>query len=191
MRRSIKLPATTFDSAAMQPNFLSLEYLRNGNKRQQRVYDVLVSYDIIKQLLPYDPVLTGTIPLDIDIESSDADIICCFEDSTTFSDHVAMLFRHHADFNIHQAVVQGRTTIIGKFKVAEFAVEIFGQNRPAVQQESYIHMVNEYHILQSLGPEFRNEIIRLKRAGLKTEPAFAQALQLSGDPYEALLKYSK
>ncbi|MGC3943422.1 MAG: DUF4269 domain-containing protein [Chryseolinea sp.] len=66
---------------------------------------------------------------------------------------------------------------------------MFGQSRPSTEQEAYLHMVNEYQVLQSRGSEFRDEIIRLKKSGLKTEPAFAKALGLTGDPYEAMLRF--
>ncbi|MBL1705198.1 DUF4269 domain-containing protein [Klebsiella pneumoniae] len=36
-------------------------------------------------------------------------------------------------------------------------------------------------------PHIREEILRLKENGLKTEPAFAQVLNINGDPYEALI----
>ncbi|MNO76159.1 hypothetical protein D3C76_672280 [compost metagenome] len=38
---------------------------------------------------------------------------------------------------------------------------------------------------------FRERIILLKTSGWKTEPAFAKALGLEGDPYEALLELEK
>jgi hypothetical protein len=50
-------------------------------------------------------------------------------------------------------------------------------------------MITEFRILQLRGEEFRHDIIALKKSGLKTEPAFASLLGLSGDPYEALLNY--
>ncbi len=36
-------------------------------------------------------------------------------------------------------------------------------------------------------PHIREEVIRLKENGLKTEPAFAQVLNINGDPYEGLI----
>ena len=49
-------------------------------------------------------------------------------------------------------------------------------------------MLIEHEILELKGPPFKAVILELKRAGLKTEPAFAKALGLTGNPYEELLK---
>jgi hypothetical protein len=59
-----------------------------------------------------------------------------------------------------------------------------------MEQVAYRHMVVEWNILAANDDNFRGEIIRLKKSGMKTEPAFAQLLQLDGDPYQALLSYS-
>ncbi|MNU07861.1 hypothetical protein D3C72_2536480 [compost metagenome] len=48
-------------------------------------------------------------------------------------------------------------------------------------------MIVEARLLTLLGNEGREEVRKLKLAGLKTEPAFGQVLKLAGDPYEALL----
>jgi hypothetical protein len=39
-------------------------------------------------LLAYDPVLAGTIPLDVDVPGSDLDIICCCADTDVFAAEV-------------------------------------------------------------------------------------------------------
>ncbi len=51
-------------------------------------------------------------------------------------------------------------------------------------------MMKEHHLLIAKGEEFRQEIIRLKSSGYKTEPTFCKALGIAGDPYLELLKYS-
>jgi hypothetical protein len=48
-------------------------------------------------------------------------------------------------------------------------------------------MAVEARLLALGGEEARVKIQELKRAGLKTEPAFAQYFQLAGNPYQALL----
>ena len=44
-------------------------------------------------------------------------------------------------------------------------------------------MLAEARILSLLGPDFAKRVRGLKRQNVKTEPAFAQLLRLSGDPY--------
>ena len=50
-------------------------------------------------------------------------------------------------------------------------------------------MLIEYRLLRERGEMFRQEIIALKKQGHKTEPAFAIALGLKGDPYRELLNF--
>jgi hypothetical protein len=73
------------------------------------------------------------------------------------------------------------------FRLEEFSIEIFGQNRPATKQNAYLHMIAEYKILQEKGEDFKQKIIKLKKQGIKTEPAFGILLNLE-NPYEDLLK---
>ncbi len=71
----------------------------------------------------------------------------------------------------------------------DFEIEIFGQSIPTKQQFAYRHLIVEHHLLNKHGEEFRQQIIELKRQGHKTEPAFALALGLTGDPYTELLNF--
>jgi len=57
-------------------DFTKLDYLKIGNEKQKRAYEILTKYKIFEKLDNYSPLLTGTIPIEIDIESSDLDIIC-------------------------------------------------------------------------------------------------------------------
>lgn len=75
--------------------------------------------------------------------------------------------------------------------IDDFPAEIFAQNKPSNQQIAYQHMLIEHEVLINRSEEFRKEIIRLKDSGMKTEPAFAQLLNLKGDPFQALLEYGK
>ena len=172
----------------MADDFTSIDYLINGNLRQQQAYKVLTTHRIMERLASYQPILVGTIPLAIDIESSDLDIVCCNPDPMVFSTHLADSFAHYERFIIETKSFKERTTVICRFIVEDFPVEIFGQDVPSTQQEAFIHLMNEKLILLQHGPEFRKEITRLKKAGMKTEPAFALLLGLQGDPYQAMLR---
>ncbi|WP_294820482.1 DUF4269 domain-containing protein [uncultured Flavobacterium sp.] len=175
----------------MTPLFDTIDYLQYGGPVQQRAYQVLNSYRIIEALNGFSPILVGTIPLNINIQGSDLDILCCFKNKGEFVMAVQNVFSHLEKYTIREKEIKGITTIIANFFIDGFAVEIFGQSVPVMEQHGYRHMVIEHKILQEKGEAFRLEIICLKESGLKTEPAFAQMLGLKGDPYIALLEYEK
>jgi hypothetical protein len=168
--------------------FETLDYLRNGNTRQQHALSVIEKHLVFLILKEYDPLLAGTIPIGIDIETSDLDILCCWKNREAFLEDMIEHFSGQQNFQLRAVNIRGRDTIIVNFKLEEFEIEIFGQNRPSREQEGFRHMLVEHKLLLEHGEEFRQEIIRLKKEGMKTEPAFARALKLEGDPYEALLK---
>ena len=170
-------------------NFDNIEYLQNGNSRQQETYSTLIDNQILSKLKLYDPILVGTIPISIDIEDSDLDIICCFSDKQAFQKSVTDNFSSEKNFTIREKQNSGTWTIIANFFVGNFEIEIFGQNIPTKQQFAYRHLIVEHSLLNMYGEKFRQQIIELKRKGHKTEPAFAIALNLKGDPYKELLKF--
>lgn len=169
-------------------DFTSPDYLLQGNKKQQQVYRILASHRIFEKLHAFTPILTGTIPIAIDTAKSDLDIICCCNDPAAFVQAVTKTFSGEVDFIISEKSLRGRSTILVQFKLESFNIEIFGQNRPVLEQEAYRHMVVEYNLLKKHGKEFRKKIIQMKDAGIKTEAAFARALGIKGDPYVELLK---
>lgn len=173
----------------METNFLNIKYLKTGNVRQQKAYKVLYELEIVKKLSSYTPVLTGTIPINIDVPDSDLDIICYCKDHIEFSNVLIDCFQKEKEFMIKSGEYNGIQSTIARFKATEFDIEIFGQNIPTHLQHAYKHMVIEYKILNEMGAQFRKDIIKLKLQGIKTEPAFAKLLGLKGNPYEELLRY--
>lgn len=167
-------------------DFNNLEYLKSGNKRQRDAYEVLTGAGILSLLKEFDPLLVGTIPIEIDLEFSDLDIICCFRDIDYFFRAVNQYFSHFTDFTIN--VRPDEASVVASFRAGSFEIEVFGQSIPSSLQFGYRHMLVEYQLLQAFGENFRKEIVRLKSSGYKTEPAFAVALGLMGNPYEALLE---
>lgn len=165
--------------------FFSIDYLQSGNERQQKAYQTLIKHRVMDRLKMFTPLLTGTIPIAIDIESSDLDVICCYKTEEEFKECLA-LFAAYPDYKIEEKRLDQNPTIIATFRLDDFPVEIFGQPIPVTDQLSYRHLIIENRILQWMGETFREHIIKLKKEGLKTEPAFAQLLKLSGNPYEAL-----
>lgn len=175
----------------MQINFRDIHYLSKGTAKQQKAHAVLVKHHIMEKLAAFDPILVGTIPICIDTDKSDLDIVCYFSDKETFRKQLEACFGNERNFEIQELDRFNAETILVGFKLDGFEFEIFGQNIPSTEQNGYKHMLIEHQILLQKGEVFRQEIIRLKEQGIKTEPAFAQLLQLEGDPYEALLGIGK
>lgn len=168
-------------------DFLNITYLKTGNSRQKEAYSILTENRIFETLNEFNPLLVGTIPLEIDIESSDLDIICCFKTNEEFQQTLYSNFNKFSDFSLEEKIINATPSIIANFNIQGFPIEIFGQEIPTIQQMGYRHMITEYRLLQKHGEDFRKEIIKLKKEGFKTEPAFAEALGISGNPYTALL----
>ena len=170
-------------------DFLKIDYLKVGNERQKAAYQLLIHYQIFKKLQDFDPILTGTIPINIDIAESDLDIICYWTNKVDFINQLIHAFAKELNFSLKEVVINNEQTVIANFWLDNFEIEIFGQNIPSLLQNAYKHMVIEYQILQKKGEHFRQQVIDLKRKGLKTEPAFAKLLGLEGNAYISLLSY--
>ncbi|PKF74829.1 DUF4269 domain-containing protein [Chryseobacterium sp. PMSZPI] len=172
-------------------DFTKIDYLKEGNERQKRAYEVLTKYKILEKLESYSPILAGTIPIEIDIEDSDLDIICevdlRFEEDFLDDIMSSPLILDETEIMVENAVVSGEPSIVLNFMLEDFPIEIFGQNKPTQEQNAYRHMIAEYKILQEQGDKFKQKIIELKKQGIKTEPAFGILLGLE-NPYEDLLK---
>lgn len=170
-------------------DFDSIEYLQKGNGRQKQAYSTLSENQILSKLKPYDPILVGTIPINIDIGSSDLDIICNFVDKQEFQKSIIDNFSCEKDFSIKEQLNSDTSTIVANFVIDDFEIEIFGQDIPTKQQFAYKHLIVEHILLKEYGEKLRQQVIELKKAGHKTEPAFGLALGLVGDPYIELLNF--
>lgn len=170
-------------------DFTRIDYLKDGNERQKKAYEILTKYRIFEKLKDYSPILAGTVPIEIDINGSDLDIILDvdlrFEED--FLDDLMLSRFIPYDVDVQYPIINGEKCITLNFILEEFPIEIFGQNKPTIQQNAYLHMIAEHKILQEKGEEFKQKIIELKKQGIKTEPAFGILLELE-NPYEDLLK---
>lgn len=172
-------------------DFKNIEYLQAGSSRQQAAFEILHAHNVLSVLKTFDPILTGTFPIDIAIDSSDLDIICFFEDKEQFISCVWGAFGRNKSFKIRERNINNELSVVANFWIEQFEIEIFGQRVPTKQQFAYRHLLIEYKLLNMFGDSFRQQVIDLKNKGMKTEPAFAALLELEGDPYHALLAYEK
>ena len=175
----------------MTTQFDTLDYLKEGNARQKQAYSILTDYDVMAKLDRFTPILVGTVPINIAIDSSDLDIICYWDDKQTFYAAVIDAFSQQTGFRIRDYTLRGTDCVVANFLIDNVEIETFGQNIPTRQQMAYRHMLIEHELLTERGEAFRQQIIDLKRQGYKTEPAFGKLLGLQTDPYEALLDYER
>ncbi|HEU0125115.1 DUF4269 domain-containing protein [Flavobacterium sp.] len=171
-------------------DFKNISYLKTGNQKQQLVFEILTKNKILENLTDFDPILVGTIPINIDIENSDLDIICYWKNKSDFIERIKVLFEKESNFSMKEIVIENQNSVVANFHIDAFEIEIFGQNVPTELQNGYKHMIIEEKILQSKDENFRLEIIKLKEKGLKTEPAFGLLLGLNGNVYQELLDFN-
>ncbi|MED4780827.1 DUF4269 domain-containing protein [Brevibacillus choshinensis] len=170
-------------------NWRDLSYLLTGTSRQQAAWKAISQNNVIETLQAYDPVLAGTIPLNIDVEASDLDIICTSHDLDQFDADVRAAYSHKEGYQETRLCIQDRQTSVISFHDTGFWFELFAQALPVEQQNAYRHMVIESRLLRLGGDAAYREIKLLKQQGIKTEPAFARYFGIPGDdPYQALLE---
>lgn len=164
------------------------EYLLQGNPVQRKTYKILQELKILEHLEEYDPLVVGTIPIDIQIETSDIDVICEVHHFSAFEQRITDVYSKEKNFRCISKVIGEVPRITANFYYKGMEIEIFGQPVPTREQNGFKHMLIEDRMLRLAGETAREEIRNLKRRGLKTEPAFAQFFRLEGDPYDALLE---
>ncbi|MEP7452306.1 DUF4269 domain-containing protein [Phyllobacterium sp. SB3] len=142
---------------------------------------------LLQLLHAFDPRVAGTPPLGIAVETSDIDVLCHLTDQAAFMDVIRNIVSPLEDFRIEQWV-HGARPIIAAFHGEGWEFEIFACPEPVDEQAGWRHFCIEARLLHLGGAAFRDRVMELRRSGLKTEPAFAIALSLTGDPYNALLE---
>ena len=175
----------------IEKDFLTISYLKNGSTVQQRIYQILCELKLFDLLNEFNPVVTGSLPLDIFIDGSDLDISCEVYDFERFEKHLQINFSLLLSYTLQRKLLGSTESIVCSFTNHELKIEIVGQPIPVSKQLAYKHMIIEYHILTKRSQKFKEKVIQLKRSGIKTEPAFAQLLGLKGDPYQVLLNFAK
>ncbi|TVQ42444.1 MAG: DUF4269 domain-containing protein [Saprospirales bacterium] len=170
-----------------EEDFKNIDFLKTGNPLQVAAWECLYSLNLFEILKEFDPILAGTIPIGLNIEGSDLDVLCCFKEAIFFRSVVEELFFDKKDFTLKEKILKEKRSIIASFYEQGFKIELFGQKTPTVEQMAWKHMIKEWELLNKYGSELKSMVIDLKHKGFSTEHAFAIALDLHGDPYEAIL----
>ena len=168
--------------------FRDIEYLKNGNLKQKQSYKILKNIKIFKILKEFNPILVGTIPIGIDVEKSDLDIVCeiNLKNKDSLKNISTKNFSQFKNFKIIDTFSTTGVVVINFF-VDDMEIEIYASKVSSFETNGYRHMIIEERILSCCSLKFKEKIVALKKSGIKTEPAFAKLLKLNGNPYEELL----
>lgn len=148
--------------------------------------DALARLGVLARLAAFDPHVAGTPPLGLARPGSDIDILCHAPDAAAFAAKVWREFAGLERFAMWQWRRPHRP-VVAAFFAEGWVFEVFGDPRPVGEQEGWRHFLVERRLLQLGGDAFRAAVTARRAGGAKTEPAFAAALGLAGDPYGALL----
>lgn len=158
-------------------DFRNIGYLRQGNARQQEVYALLTDYAVMAKLERYDPILVGSIPLNVGTEASDIDIICCWQSKEEFVETVSNAFGNADCFSITEKSTDEGCIVRCQLALNGVDIEIFGSSIPSDQQNAYKRMLAKYEIVERNGENFRQQVVNLKRKGFKTGEAIKHLLE--------------
>lgn len=173
----------------------SIEYLKDGSERQRRAYAVLKELGLIEKIslwtggeieMGLHLTLAGSVPIDVAVENSDLDIIVCAPDLKAMGEIFRRELGSFHGFRQERGIVLGVATLMTHFEFGGEVFEIFTQNVPIPRQNAVVHMLVEERLLLLGGDGFRDKVMALRRAGVKTEPAFGEVLGLE-EPYRDLL----
>ncbi|TGN09833.1 DUF4269 domain-containing protein [Leptospira ilyithenensis] len=167
--------------------FFTPDYLETGNEKQRSLHSDLSNHKIISKLSGFYPLIAGTIPLGIDTENSDVDILTYHNNQNHLIKIAYAKFRHYFNFSYETKDFDGEPSVKVSFQTSLFSYEIFSQKIKPENQKGFLHMVAEKRFLDLADADFKNQIIEKKKQGMKTEPAFCEVLGQKGDPYQILL----
>lgn len=170
----------------MSINFKDINYLKAGNFKQKEIYNLIKNHKLLEILKEHNPIIVGTIPIEIDIENSDIDIILETKNLDNLKNLLIQNFSKYDDFKFRNS---DNNIFVCNFSIDKTPIEIYSEDKVTDQQLGYLHMIKEYEILKSKDQNFREKIIELKKSGVKTEPAFCKLLGINGNPYIELLNY--
>jgi hypothetical protein len=148
--------------------------------------EALERVELLSVLAEFDPRIAGTPPLRLDLADSDIDVLCHAADPMQFTQAIGTAFGKYPGFGAWQWI-SGERPVVAEFRAEGWTFELFGSSQPVQEQVAWRHFCIEQRLLSLGGNRLRTLVMDQRRAGLKTEPAFAAVLNLSGNPYQALL----
>lgn len=174
-----------------RPDFDDWRGLLSTSPVQLSARSALEDAGVFMEIANFSPLLCGSIPLDLAIDISDIDISCHAPNLEEYIYFALDQFKSRENFYLKIKEIRQEPSVIVRFTHKGMLIELFTQKIPVHEQNGYLHMVTEWHILNEESADFRSRLMELRKRGIKTEPAFAELLGLDGDPYLGLLDYGR
>lgn len=150
------------------------------------LYEWMTRTSLLTKLLPWQPLLSGSLPIGVHLEKSDLDILLC-----ATAPNLAMYEINESLKDIGFVSWKKRSgsseQYVGRLQAGPRDIELFLCDQSPVNQNAHRHLLTEYLYLVKGGESLRSKVRSLKIAGASTEEAFAKALGIFGDAYQALL----
>lgn len=144
---------------------------------------------ILEKLKSFNPLVVGTFPLGLNTANSDIDICIEFQNENDFVDSSNKFFSDFKNYQLSSVQINSGSAILVKFTFENINYEIIGQHISSNKQIAFQHFQVEEKILKYA--QCQSEILKLRSKGLKTEPAFAKYLCLTGEGFKELLELNK
>ncbi len=145
---------------------------------------------VIELLAGFDPRIAGTLPLGVSIAGSDIDILCHAPEPNDVADCLWEARERLSGLVLRRWTSEDRP-LVATFDLSGWPVEVFASPVEIDRQAGWRHFIVEQRLLQLAGDTLRDRVLTLRQNGAKTEPAFAAALGLRGDPYIELYRLSR
>lgn len=129
--------------------FKDVEYLKVGNLKQKQSYKILKNIKIFKILEEFNPILVGTIPIGVDVDKSDLDIVC--EINLKNKDSLKNIStKNFSQFKNFKIINTFSTTgvIVINFFVDDMEIEIYASKVSSFETNGYRHMIIEERIFK-------------------------------------------
>jgi hypothetical protein len=154
-----------------------------SDEKKRRARTAVNESGALRILSKYSPVVVSTIFIDLDTPDSDIDVVCSYDCKNEFVAVFEQVFSTKAEFELN---VLGNH-VLGRFVQNGFLFEVYASATAVTEQPAYRHFMIMERLSNIGGVKLQEKIKVLKNAGIKTEPAIASLLNLSGDPYMAVL----
>ncbi len=150
-------------------------------EKKTSIHSVLNSDALSSLMKNHNALVVGTYPLDLENTMSDLDILV-----QGSIDEITRLIQNY----VGKENLNIKTNTLN-FKISDMPVQIYVCNQSPTFQQSFQHFQIEEKILKYARSLDLVALKKQRHSNLKTEKAFATALQIVGDEYDALEKMNQ